>query len=148
MRAEGSSGTPSEPLVVGIHSVLIFTAKPIDNAHWWANMLGGLPVYRLPLFASIKVGGTEVSFRPTDYRNPPGGSPTLYWRVERFNDARYHFKDWSCIELHYPVLCPDGTQVTQFRDPFGVIFGIQGPASSQDPVWPDRDLHGGTILAK
>jgi hypothetical protein len=107
-------------------------------------MLGGVPVRRLPLFAMIQVGGIDLCFCPPDYRNTPGGSPAVYWWAARFNQARYHFKDWSCVELHYPIICPDNTQVTQFRDPFGVIFGIQGPVGPDDPVWPDRDLHAKT----
>lgn len=144
MKPENSPAPAGPRLLTGVHSILVFSDKPVDNAHWWADMLGGLPVHRLPLFAVIKVGEVEVCFRPSDYRNPPGGSPTVYWWAERFNDVRYHFKDWSCIELHYPALGPDATQITQFRDPFGVIFGIQGPASPREPVWPDRDLHGGS----
>jgi len=140
MRPEAAGAT-----VTGIQSVLVFSSDPVENAHWWAAMWGGLPVRRLPAFAIVVIGGIEVCFRPPDYRNPPGGSPCVYWRVESFNQTRYHLKDWSCIELHYPIIWPDGTQITAFRDPFGVTFGIQGTAGPDEPIWPDRDLNSGRI---
>jgi hypothetical protein len=125
-------------------NVLVSSAEPVLNAFWWARMLGGLQVYRLPRFAMVIVDGIEIGFRLPDSRTPPGGSPLLYWWVEDFNETRFTLKEWSCIELTLPVSILDGTQISQFEDPFGVKFGIQGPVSLKQPVFPDMDLYRNT----
>src|SRR3984957_1473843 len=43
--ATSHSGYQPDGRWAGIRSLLVFTGKPVENAHWWSAMLGGLPVY-------------------------------------------------------------------------------------------------------
>lgn len=121
-------------------SLLVFTTEPILHGYLWARMFSNGLVRRLPQLVAVDIDGVEVAFCPSDTRNRPGGSPVTYWWCPQFNLTRYVVRDWGCVELHYPIANPDGTQMTQFEDPFGAVFGLQGPVSGAEPVWPDANL--------
>ncbi|WP_397539825.1 VOC family protein [Salinispora mooreana] len=114
----------------GIRSVLVFVPDPAAAALFWAGMLGHPEVIRTPSVAVVQIGEVELIFRLPDDRNNPGGSPVVYWTVDDFARAREHISEWGCIELHYPLMATGDTVITQFLDPFGVTFGIEGPAST------------------
>ncbi|MFG2012149.1 VOC family protein [Micromonospora sp. NPDC048868] len=119
-----------------VSSVVIFSEEWLAIAHWWAN-LTRQPLVRFPRSASIDLAGVEIVFSPTDERNPPGGSPLPYLEVADFNDARRELANRGCLEIHRPLAVQGGRQITQFRDPFGNIFGIEGALSGPDELWPE-----------
>lgn len=119
-----------------VSSVLVFVSDWIAAGHWWAAMTGQA-VGRLPGATYVRLGDVELIFRPLDGRNPIGGSPVGYWWVAGFEETRELLRDWGCVELHYPLEIPGDRQITQFRDPFGTIFGIEGPVLPDRPVWPE-----------
>ncbi|HEV7651505.1 MAG TPA: hypothetical protein VGP26_25415 [Actinophytocola sp.] len=119
-----------------VSSVVVFGSDWIAAAHWWSRMCD-TPVIRLPRSASVMVGTAELVFAPPDERNDPGGSPVPYWHAEDFNDTRAELSGWGCVELHRPVATPARNQITQFKDPFGMIFGIEGPLIVESPLWPE-----------
>lgn len=114
----------------GVRSVLVFVPDPAAAAAYWARVLGHGEVQRLPSVAVIRIGEVDLVFRLPDDRNEPGGSPVVYWSVDDFSSMRAHLTEWGCVELHYPLETPGGTIITQFEDPFGMIFGIEGPADT------------------
>jgi hypothetical protein len=119
-----------------VSSVVVFCLDWIAAAHWWARMTG-TPVQRMPRSASLVFDGVELVFVPPDERNPAGGSPLPYWRVEDFDGTRAELAEWGCVELHRPVGTPGRNRITQFADPFGTTFGIEGPWPEGTPVWPE-----------
>lgn len=123
--------------ITGVHSVLVFVEDWVGAAEWWALVVAAQVVERQPLAATVHCGPVEIVFRPPDYRNPPGGSPVIYLRVNDFNSARRKFRSSGAVELHYPLEIPGGLQLTQFRDPFATIFGIVGAVTDEGGVWPE-----------
>jgi hypothetical protein len=119
-----------------VSSIILFVDDWVAVAHFWARMLGTGKVRRFPTGGFVDVGGVEILFSIPDERNPVGGSPAPYFEVGHFNRTRDELKAWGCIELHYPLLIANRQQITQFRDPFGTIFGIQGPLDGE-PFWPE-----------
>jgi hypothetical protein len=124
--------------ILRVSSVVVFIEDFIAAAHWWGRMTEA-PIVRLPRSASLQLGDLELVFTPPDDRNPPGGSPLPYFEVDDFDHTRSWLSTWGCIEMHRPLSVPGGRQITQFRDPFGVIFGLEGPVPRNGPVWPEVD---------
>jgi hypothetical protein len=121
----------------GVASVLVFSPHWHAASMWWAEVTGTSAVTRTPLNATLNIGDVELAFCPADERNPVGGSPVVYWQVDDFNDARHVLRTWGCIEIHKPLGLADGQQITQFKDPYGIVFGIQGAISDEQPLWPE-----------
>lgn len=124
-------------LTVGrVSSVVLFNEDWEAVAHWWAR-LTGRPLVRFPRSASIDLAGVEIVFSPTDDRNPMGGSPLPYLEVPDFDEARRELAGWGCLEMHRPLWVQGHRQITQFRDPFGNIFGLEGPLERPEDTWPE-----------
>jgi hypothetical protein len=119
-----------------VRAIHVFVDDWVAAGHFWSRMLGRGTVRRLPLGAVVEIGDLDLLFCPPDPRNPIGGSPVAYFFVERFNEMRTKVREWGCVELHLPLKIGKGEQITQFRCPFGTIFGIQGPVGDE-AFWPD-----------
>lgn len=75
------------------------------------------------------LGGVELGFHPADdTRNPRGGSPVVYWAVESVDTTRTALLDRGCTHHRGPLDIDDGRRICQLVDPFGTVFGLDGPA--------------------
>jgi hypothetical protein len=119
-----------------VSSVVFFSEDWEAVAHWWARLVGR-PLVRFPRSASVDLANVELVFSPIDNRNPAGGSPLPYLEVLDFEEARRELASWGCLEMHRPLGVQGRRQITQFRDPFGNIFGIEGPLARPEEVWPE-----------
>ncbi|HEY9417374.1 MAG TPA: VOC family protein [Pseudonocardia sp.] len=111
----------------GVRSVMVFAADPVASARWWAGQLD-VEVHVDSLFAWIEVCGVELGFHPADdQRNPRGGSPVVYWSVDGVPDVRRRLLDAGCTHHRGPLRIDEHRQICQLTDPFGTIFGLDGP---------------------
>jgi len=109
---------------------MIFAREPKVVASWWADLLE-CPNDRVSLedgFARFDVGDTEFGFHPSDAeKNPVGGSPVVYLRVEDHSAALARAESKGA-RLHRGPLAIDASRsIAQLVDPFGNVFGLDGP---------------------
>ena len=113
-----------------VRSVMIFAEEPKAVAYWWAGLLE-CPIDRVSFedgFAWFDVGGVEFGFHPADPgKNPVGGSPVVYLRVEDHAVAVARAES-NGARLHRGPLSIDASRsIAQLVDPFGNVFGLDGP---------------------
>jgi hypothetical protein len=81
-----------------------------------------------PRAAALGGGELEVGFHPADpQKNPPGGSPVVYWAVSSLSQARCALLAAGASPHRGPLVVDSGRSICQLRDPFGGIFGLDGP---------------------
>ena len=114
--------------VRGVRAVMIFSADPDASSAWWAELLG-LPVKVDGDFRWIDVPGeVELAFHPADeVKNPSGASTIVYWHVDSFRDALDRVLAAGGALHRGPLDAGSGRQIAQVRDPFGAVFGLDGP---------------------
>ena len=87
--------------------------------------MAGRPVI---VYAWFYVDGIEYGFHPADdARNPRGGSPVVCWFVESHDAARGRLLAAGCAPHRGPLRVDGNRQISQLVDPFGTIFGLDGP---------------------
>lgn len=116
-----------------VRSVMIFAEEPTVVALWWSDLLE-CPIDRVSFeagFAWFDVGETEFGFHPADARrNPAGGSPVVYLRVED-HDVAVARAESKGARLHRgPLAIGPSRSIAQLIDPFGNVFGLDGPAGA------------------
>jgi predicted enzyme related to lactoylglutathione lyase len=111
---------------------MVFADDPEVSARWWGETLGA-PV-KLDVagtgavYAWIEVAGVELGFHPADDdRNPRGGSPVVYWQVDDVDQVRERLLAAGCAHHRGPLVIEPGRRIAQVRDPFGTVFGLDGP---------------------
>ena len=112
---------------------MVFADDPEASARWWGKTLGAeVHVDRdgTSVFAWIDTsGGVELGFHPADdERNPRGGSPVVYWAVESVNATREALLARGCTHHRGPLDIGAERSICQLTDPFGTVFGLDGPA--------------------
>ena len=109
---------------------MIFAEEPKAVAYWWAGLLE-CPIDRVSFedgFAWFDVGDTEFGFHPADARkNPLGGSPVVYLRVEDLAAAVARAESKSARLHRGPLSIGASRSIAQLVDPFGNVFGLDGP---------------------
>jgi uncharacterized glyoxalase superfamily protein PhnB len=115
-----------------VRAVMIFAEDPRAAATWYAAALGGGELTVLPgpagEFVLFMLGELEVGFHPADpQKNPPGGSPVVYWAVSSLSQARCALLAAGASPHRGPLVVDSGRSICQLRDPFGGIFGLDGP---------------------
>jgi predicted enzyme related to lactoylglutathione lyase len=113
-----------------IRAVMFFAADPRACCRWWAEHLGGASKTHVEAggFCWFEVSGVEVGFHPADEdRNPVGGSPVIYWAVDDLERRRSEFLQAGCTAHRGPLDIAAERRICQLRDPFGNIFGLDGP---------------------
>ena len=115
----------------GVRTVMVFANDPEASARWWADTLDA-PVHvdhdGASVYAWVDVGEIELGFHPADdTRNPRGGSPVVYWSVESVDTVRSDLLDKGCTHHRGPLDIDGDRRICQLVDPFGTVFGLDGP---------------------
>jgi predicted enzyme related to lactoylglutathione lyase len=113
-----------------VRAVMIFADEPLVVASWWADLLG-CPSDRLSFedgFVWFEVGDIEFGFHPSDAKeNPVGGSPVVYLRVEDHSAAVARAESIGARLHRGPLAIGASRWIAQLIDPFGNVFGLDGP---------------------
>jgi predicted enzyme related to lactoylglutathione lyase len=110
--------------VRGIRTVMAFVADPVAAARFWRAALGA-PVDPEPQL--VRSGDLELFFHlADDERNPQGGT-VVYLDVDDFEGARDELLSAGCEAHRGPLTLPGGRRICQLRDPFGTVWGLDGP---------------------
>ena len=110
---------------------MFFAADPGAAATWWARALdlGSDDIHSNEAFTWLEVDGVEIGFHPADpERNPVGGSPVVYFATDGFNADWARLLAMGATPHRGPVTVSSTRRVTQVRDPFGNVVGLDGPA--------------------
>lgn len=79
-------------------------------------------------YAYVDVDGFEVGFHPADpTKNPPGGSVVAYFSTDELQLQRGELLTVGAVAHRGPLDIGNGQAICQLVDPFGNIFGLQGP---------------------
>lgn len=117
-------------LLSGIRTVMVFVDDPEAAAVWWAAIFNA-EVHRdvdgASVYAWLDLDGLELGFHPASSKNPHGGSTVPYWAVEDLATERLRLLDAGCSPHRGPLDVAPGRRVCQLVDPFGFIFGLDGP---------------------
>lgn len=109
---------------------MIFTDEPVAVASWWADLLE-CPSDRVVLdheFVWFDVGDIDFGFHPVDTgKNPVGGSPLVYLRVENHSVAVSRAESKGARLHRGPLAINAARSIAQLIDPFGNVFGLDGP---------------------
>jgi predicted enzyme related to lactoylglutathione lyase len=113
-----------------VRAVMFFVDEPAVVAHWWADLLE-CPNDRMRFedgFAWFNVGDIEFGFHPSDAeKNSIGGSPVVYLRVDDHSVAVARAESKGARLHRGPLAIDDARSIAQMVDPFGNVFGIDGP---------------------
>ncbi|MFK0167306.1 VOC family protein [Streptomyces sp. NPDC090306] len=122
----------ARPVLRGVRTVMVFALDPAASARWWAEVLGVRAHFEgedTGGYAWLEAGGVELGFHPADdARNPPGASPVVYWAVDAVDATRRALVDRGCRHHRGPLDIAEDRRICQLVDPFGTVFGLDGPA--------------------
>ncbi len=112
-----------------IRAVMFFADEPETCARWWARHLTGATEIQVEAgFCWFELEGIEIGFHPADAeRNPRGGSPVVYWAAADVLTERDAFLEAGCLPHRGPLDVEPGRRICQLVDPFGNVFGLDGP---------------------
>jgi predicted enzyme related to lactoylglutathione lyase len=102
---------------------MAFVADPAAAARFWRDALDA-PAHEDPQV--VEFGELELFFHLADERNPQGGT-VVYFDVDDFDTAREELVAAGCAPHRGPLSIPGGRRICQLRDPFGTIWGLDGP---------------------
>ncbi|MGA5134551.1 VOC family protein [Streptomyces olivoreticuli] len=115
----------------GIRTVMVFVDDPEAAARWWGDIFGSevkLDINGTAVYAWLDLDGLEFGFHQASPKaNPHGGSTVPYWTVEDLDTERKRLLDAGCIHHRGPLDVEPGRRICQLVDPFGTIFGLDGP---------------------
>lgn len=109
---------------------MVFVGDPEATARWWAAVFDAevqRDIDGQNVYAWLDLDGIELGFHPASSRNPVGGSTVPYWAVEDLAAERQRLLDAGCSPHRGPLDVAAGRRVCQLVDPFGFIFGLDGP---------------------
>ena len=110
--------------------MMIFAQEPGVVAQWWADLLE-CPVDRVAFvdgFAWFDVGDIEFGFHPAEAeKNSVGGSPVVYLRVDDHSAAVSRAESKGARLHRGPRAIDASRSIAQLMDPFGNVFGLDGP---------------------
>ena len=122
------------PLLMSrVRAVMVFVDDPKAVASWYAPLFGDPPIRTIPTegtdFAWFEADGVELAFHPTDSGlNPAGRSVVAYWPVTSVNQVRSALLARGAIHHRGPLVVDATRSICQLIDPFGNVFGLDGPA--------------------
>lgn len=109
---------------------MVFVDDPAAAARWWAALFDAevnLDIEGQKVYAWLDLDGMELGFHPASSRNPHGGSTVPYWAVDDLDTERQRLLNAGCAHHRGPLAVAAGRRVCQLVDPFGFIFGLDGP---------------------
>ncbi len=118
----------------GIAQIVVFVDKPAAAASFWAELFDAR--HRLADGgALVELDFAELFFHPVDRektasgeeKNPRGASTVVYLAVEELEAARERLLAAGCEAWRGPIEIEDGRRICQVRDPFGTVWGLDGP---------------------
>jgi len=120
--------------VRGIAQIVVFVEEPPAAASFWAKALDA-PQRLEDGGALVELAFVELFFHPADRektswgeeKNPQGGSTVVYLAVEELDAARERLLAAGCEPWRGPIEIEDGRRICQVRDPFGTVWGLDGP---------------------
>ena len=122
---------------MSIRAVMIFADDTAKQCRWWAENIGhqAEPHAEEGGFWWFELDGVEVGFHPAaPTKNPVGGSPVVYWSVDDLDARRDELLRAGCKPHRGPLEVDAARKICQLVDPFGNIFGLDGPyAQSASP---------------
>ncbi|MEU0937108.1 MULTISPECIES: VOC family protein [unclassified Embleya] len=114
-----------------VRTVMVFAGDPRASARWWAEVLdvpARFDIDEESVYAWVDIAGVELGFHPADpARNPPGGSTVPYWGVADLDAIRDRLLAAGCVHHRGPLVIEPGRRICQLVDPFGFVFGLEGP---------------------
>jgi predicted enzyme related to lactoylglutathione lyase len=114
--------------LLGVRAVMAFVSDPRAAAAWWSAVTGVRPGRAGDFTWLVLPGPVELAFHPADdERNPRGGSPVIYWAVGDLDDSRRSLLAAGAVAHRGPLEIAPGRRICQLQDPFGTVFGLDGP---------------------
>jgi len=113
-----------------IRTVMFFCENPDEVSQWWSRLLNAPTetVNEDDGFCWFIASGTEYGFHPSDDgRNPPGGTPVVYLASSDFQSSMDRAMVLGATRHRGPLVLSPERVIAQFVDPFGNVFGIDGP---------------------
>jgi hypothetical protein len=115
-----------------VRAVMLFVAEPRVVATWYAEAFGDGSTRVVSEAAGLchfQSGDVEFAFHPADHDlNPPGGSTVVYWAADHVLACRESLVASGARHHRGPLKIADNRYICQLVDPFGSIFGLDGPA--------------------
>jgi predicted enzyme related to lactoylglutathione lyase len=120
--------------VRGIAQVVLFVDDPPATAAFWGEALEA-PFRLVDGGALVDLDFAELFFHPADdetassgeVKNPRGASTVVYFAVDDFDAARDRLLAAGCQPWRGPLAIEEGRRICQLRDPFGTVWGLDGP---------------------
>lgn len=116
-----------------VTALMLFAEDTHAVAQWWAAAFGveRLEVEKHPQgdFVYFDAFGIEFGVHAADRaKNPVGGSPVVYHSVSSVREARERLMEPGATAHRGPLVVDEDRSICQLRDPFGNVFGLDGPA--------------------
>lgn len=109
---------------------MFFAQDPVGCCRWWAEHVAGSAAVRVEHggFSWFEHDGVEIAFHPADEdRNPVGASPVVYLATADVEKTRRELIAAGCRPHRGPLALGEGRRICQLVDPFGNVFGLDGP---------------------
>lgn len=118
----------------GVAQVVVFVEDPAGASRFWAEALD-VPHRLANGGALVEAAFAEIYFHPVDEektpwgeeKNPWGSSTVVYLAVDDFDAARERLISAGCQPWRGPLEIEEGRRICQLRDPFGTVWGLDGP---------------------
>ncbi|GAA2624437.1 VOC family protein [Streptomyces spororaveus] len=115
----------------GIRTVMVFVDDPEAAARWWGDIFEAevkLDINGTAVYAWIDHDGLEFGFHQASPKaNAHGRSTVPYWSVEDLETERKRLLEAGCTHHRGPLDVEPGRRICQLIDPFGTVFGLDGP---------------------
>jgi uncharacterized glyoxalase superfamily protein PhnB len=118
----------------GVAQVVVFVEDPPAASRFWAEALAA-PQRLADGGALVEPSFAEFYFHPIDQaktpggedKNPRGSSTVVYLAVDDFDAARDALITAGCLPWRGPLEIENGRRICQLCDPFGTVWGLDGP---------------------
>ena len=111
---------------------MIFARDPETSCRWYAEHVLHVESTAVQVdsgFWFVEVDGVEIGFHPADdERNPFGAGVVPYFTTSSLTAHREALLDAGAQHHRGPLAVNAGRSICQLVDPFGGIFGLDGPA--------------------
>lgn len=112
---------------------MFFVERPLVSAEWWTELLGvSRDQIRIDQdFAYFDAGDIEFGFHLADMeKNPPGRSSVVYVGVEDHAASIERATALGATLHRGPLDVGAERRIAQLVDPFGTVFGLDGPSAA------------------